>query len=853
VAGRASIVGAAATHVGKVRDHNEDAHFMDLDLGVFLVCDGMGGHAAGEVASALAIRSIRQEWASDRLRAVMDYWIERGTPEAKKQLLEVVRAGVVAAHDLILAEAKRDEAKSGMGTTLVGAMVMGGELVFAHAGDSRAYLVRDGISMQLTEDHTLLARLLAAGIDVDVSGEGARFRSMLTNALGIGDECKVSSFVVPLADGDQFLLCSDGITEYVPENEIGDILTRLPSPDHAAQWLIDLALDRGGGDNATAVVVRVLEAGETPLPADQRKKDDAAVASCALWGARITPQRRLRALRIAIPRDFNPGERLSPHALGDRVAWIIIQGELVQDGLPLGPGALVYPESLVNTGEPAAMIERDARAVTRSEVRALAFRADDFRELCEDDVELGEALLESLAQVISRRKLRPAVVPVPARPPVDPRGGTDPLLRVVASDEATQVYHPADPGRSAPEAAVRERASTVPDDEPTLLRAAIPIRPEAESPIIPPAPQRPSSPGLRSPAAPPLPGKRSSQPLPVAPPLPGKRPSQPLPAAPGASARRPSQPLPAAPGASARRPSQPLPAAPGASARLPSQPLPAAPGASVKRPSQPLPAPPSRPSSPLTKRSTVPPAPGWPGAGAEPLHSAPTLPHIGPAAPAPATPGGEVTRRVTPVGGIPPLARPETSPKPSTPVRGSTPPAGISSPQAPRSARPESGLGHVIARNVVKGFAPAATPPSGTPSGAMSGPARGDLPPGKHATIRPSTEPEIEAYVEIEAELPPEPGSDAEASEHTLDLAALGDDEHETVSIVRQDSNTRVTEIVTETDSQTLTLTVTEPPADDPARSRPITGQDGVTVAGTIEDRPDPSRRARRHSEGYED
>jgi serine/threonine protein phosphatase PrpC len=119
---------------------------------------------------------------------------------------------------------------------------------------------------------------------------------MLTNALGIGEECKVSTFVVPLADGDRFLLCSDGISEYVPENEVGDVLTKQPSPARAAQRLIDLALERGGGDNATAVVVRVLEAGETPLPAEQRKKDDAAIGVCALWGTRVTPQQRLRAI-----------------------------------------------------------------------------------------------------------------------------------------------------------------------------------------------------------------------------------------------------------------------------------------------------------------------------------------------------------------------------------------------------------------------------------------------------------------------------------------------------------------------------------------------------------------------------
>ena len=201
------------THVGNVREHNEDAHFFDEELGVFLVCDGMGGHAAGEVASAIAINTIKEKWADAETTEIADVWLAKGTAIAKKQMIHWLRDGVLAAHQAIIAEAERDTAKQGMGTTLVAAMVIGTELVFAHAGDSRAYIVRDGIAMQLTEDHTLLQRLLTAGIDVDVSGDGARFRSMLTNALGIGQECKVATFCVPLADGDRFLLCSDGISD----------------------------------------------------------------------------------------------------------------------------------------------------------------------------------------------------------------------------------------------------------------------------------------------------------------------------------------------------------------------------------------------------------------------------------------------------------------------------------------------------------------------------------------------------------------------------------------------------------------------------------------------------------------
>ena len=325
VAARASIVGACETSVGKVREHNEDSHFIDVGRGIFAVCDGMGGHAAGEVASALAVNVIRERWSSAQAAQVLESWLDLGTPEARKQLIEVAQSGVIAAHDAIVAEAQRDKSKHGMGTTVVGALIVGGDVVFAQCGDSRAYLVRDGIAMQLTEDHTLLARLLAAGVDVDTSAEGARFKSMLTNALGIGPECKVATFVVPVASGDRFLLCSDGVTEYVQEVEIGEVLTAQPSPARAAQKLVELALARGGADNATALVVKVIEAGETARPAEQLRRDTRVISACPLW-AKSTPQGQLRALRIALPREYAAGDRIPAQTLGDRVAWIVVEG-----------------------------------------------------------------------------------------------------------------------------------------------------------------------------------------------------------------------------------------------------------------------------------------------------------------------------------------------------------------------------------------------------------------------------------------------------------------------------------------------------------------------------------------------
>jgi serine/threonine protein phosphatase PrpC len=720
VAGRASIVGAAATHVGKVREHNEDAHFLDAEQGVFLVCDGMGGHAAGEVASAIAVEQICREWSSVGVRDVAEQWLARGTPAAKKDLLDVVRGGVHAAHRAILAEAVRDRSKSGMGTTLVGAIVIGGELVFAHAGDSRAYLVRDGIAMQLTEDHTLLARLLAAGIDVDVSGEGSRFRSMLTNALGIGDEVKVSTFVVPLADGDRFMLCSDGVSEYVPEAEVGEVLSKQASPARAAQKLIDLALERGGGDNATAVVVRVLEAGETPQPADQRRKDDAAIARCALWGRRVTPQQRLRALRIASPRDHAVGDKLPPHTLGDRVAWIVVEGEVVQDGAVLGPGAILYPESLTLTpvGDPPPLPERDALAVARGDVRALAIRADDFRELCEDDGELGEALLDGLAQAIAKAKRpRPRLKIGP--PSVDPRGATDPHLPLVGKTiDAAAVE------REIDDEDTRDRAATVPDD-PSKARPW----PKAESPVIAPVEQAPSRPS-------PLPSPLTKR---VAPPPPGPM-------------ARPS----------------PLPA------QLTARP--AAPPAKVEPPA---------------------PAPA-PAAPAEPVKPAPRkTAHVAPRA----TPTTGIAPVSAPVPAATPtsIARPDPEPAPA-PVKESSWPSPSDWDELTERIGPPRRRSTTA--TPVKAFAPA--PPVHVAAGTAT------------MRRRPPTEPEIETYLELEADLPP-----SFADDHQLEPRAFGS----TPRAPRPDLD----------DEPEISITIEAPRASEPAADEPA------------------PRRSKRHTSGWDE
>ena len=210
-----------------------------------------------------------------------------------------------AAHDEIVGEAQRDKSKHGMGTTIVGALIVGGDIVFAQCGDSRAYIVRDNIAMQLTEDHTLLARLLAAGVDVDTSNEGARFKSMLTNALGIGHECKAATFIVPVATGNRFLLCSDGVTEYVGEAEIGEVLSQQPSPcarGAEARRARAGPRRRRQRDRARREGRRGRRDRTSGRAAAGRRQGDRVVRVVA----KSTPQGRLRALSIALPREYAP-------------------------------------------------------------------------------------------------------------------------------------------------------------------------------------------------------------------------------------------------------------------------------------------------------------------------------------------------------------------------------------------------------------------------------------------------------------------------------------------------------------------------------------------------------------------
>lgn len=315
-----------ATDIGRVRDGNEDSYLAEDPL--FAVADGMGGHKGGEVASQLAMETLE------------------GALPGGRTLAE----GIHAANAAVFERSQEDRSVSGMGTTLTAVVVEDMVASLAHVGDSRAYLLRAGDLRQLTDDHTLVSRMVRSG-EISAAEAGVHpHRSVLTRALGTEAQVEVDEFDVALTDGDRLLLCSDGLTGMVTEEQILAILSAAPESQDAADRLVRAANRAGGVDNITVLILDVEAEDEDPS---------------APVGVRAKPGRRLLlgiagkialvllilavaliGLRVYVDRQWYVGES------GGRVA--------VYRGVPAELVGLRFSHPVVITDIPAA----DAEAVS---------------------------------------------------------------------------------------------------------------------------------------------------------------------------------------------------------------------------------------------------------------------------------------------------------------------------------------------------------------------------------------------------------------------------------------------------------------------------------------------------------
>jgi len=243
----------ARTDIGRYRQTNEDAHFRNDDLGLYIVADGMGGHAAGEVASSEAVDAI-YGMVKRGISAVGDLR-EPMSDEKARAACRLMEGAIQGATYMVFAISQFEHDKSGMGTTITAALVVGDSLVIGQVGDSRIYQVRGMNVRQITEDHTLIAWQIKQGI---LSADEARFsphKNVITRAVGNRDYVQVDTSLVRVEPGDRYLLCSDGLHGYLQDEEIVDLVDI--GGENAVRAFVDLANLRGGRDNITAVLVEI--------------------------------------------------------------------------------------------------------------------------------------------------------------------------------------------------------------------------------------------------------------------------------------------------------------------------------------------------------------------------------------------------------------------------------------------------------------------------------------------------------------------------------------------------------------------------------------------------------------------
>ena len=287
----------AATDIGRGRRHNEDNVLIRPDLHLYVLADGAGGHNAGNVASALATTSIANFIESSQPTPSQDYDIDEfGLPLAARRLAVAIQG----ANRDIIEIARTSNKRKGMGSTVVAALVSlyTAEIHVAHVGDSRCYRLRDGHLEQLSHDHSLLNDVLELKPDMDATALARLPRNVVTRALGMEDPVRVSVRTYKLVTGDRYLMCSDGLTDALADNEISEVLRLPKTPDELVRLFIDLANEKNEQDNIAAVVV-VCEAApavpmlprrrppSAPMPKRRVKSDEVAIEAVSLDGPEI--------------------------------------------------------------------------------------------------------------------------------------------------------------------------------------------------------------------------------------------------------------------------------------------------------------------------------------------------------------------------------------------------------------------------------------------------------------------------------------------------------------------------------------------------------------------------------------
>jgi PPM family protein phosphatase len=396
---------SAATDVGKKREINEDNFLVDKKLQLFVVADGMGGHASGEVASQLAVHEFRAAVESNK--DMIERFAAGDTSVRPQDILAMLESAIHSAGSAVYQRGQEEPEKRGMGTTTSALLITGERGFIAHVGDSRIYMLRAGQVVQLTEDHSLLNELIRRG---KITKEGFEdspykaYKNAVTRAVGVYETVQGDTIDFEILPGDQFLICSDGLHAYLDDAKIIELLRAGDAATDVAQKLVAHANAGGGHDNITALVVRVdgVAAGAAPdNRAEELTRKIEVLKQMPLFH-HLSYKEIIRVLNVTEVREFQPGQEIIKEGAAGDEMFIVLRGKirLHKNGAfitNLASGAHMGEMALVDRGP------RSVSATAEERSRVLTLRRREFYQIIRKDPQLSVKLLWSFVQVLADR------------------------------------------------------------------------------------------------------------------------------------------------------------------------------------------------------------------------------------------------------------------------------------------------------------------------------------------------------------------------------------------------------------------------------------------------------------------
>ncbi len=394
------IIAQAATDIGRKKRSNEDSFLIDRKLNLYIVADGMGGHAAGEVASAQAIESTRQVIEDHLLNA--NQWPDDASHREK--IKKILGESVLKASKDIYQISSKELAKRGMGTTLSLLFLTDQRGFIAHVGDSRIYLIRNQEVFQLTEDHSLIRDLIKHKKITPEEAENSPYRNALTRAVGIYEHVEVDILDFEISKDDTFLLCSDGLTNYLKDaNEIYEVLSAQNDFSKLPTEFINLANNRGGKDNITSLVVKI---SQTASDQPSSEIEDVAFRLNILRKMPIFQHLEyvelMEVLNVSVQKKFEHGELIFKEGeMGDQM-FVILDGQV---SILKGEQEISILSRGGHFGEMALMDRnvRSASAQALGVTRLISVQRKPLFELMQKNKEIAVKLLWCFMQVLNQR------------------------------------------------------------------------------------------------------------------------------------------------------------------------------------------------------------------------------------------------------------------------------------------------------------------------------------------------------------------------------------------------------------------------------------------------------------------